>query len=111
MNAKKIEVTKIFDHNSSGYKNDWDWCMLFFKHTMNYCYDILRSKGYLFLNEVYEKFGFPNTKQGQLAGWVYDAMDKQEIAASCRLVEECWNNVFEIKLYPLENILDVLPEE
>ena len=32
----------------------------------------LKRNGYLFLNDVYEMLGFPKTKEGQVAGWIYD---------------------------------------
>lgn len=34
--------------------------------------DQLRSRGYLFLNDVYEELGFPRTQAGQVVGWVWD---------------------------------------
>ena len=33
--------------------------------------NLLKSRGYLFLNEVYEALGFPITKAGQVVGWLY----------------------------------------
>lgn len=37
-----------------------------------YCNDRLKTKGYLFLNEVYEMLGVPRSKAGQIVGWIYD---------------------------------------
>ena len=34
--------------------------------------DVLRSRGYLFLNEVYRQLGFKETSDGCIVGWVYD---------------------------------------
>lgn len=38
--------------------------------------DILRSKGRVFLNDVYKMLGLPATKAGQIVGWVYNPDDK-----------------------------------
>lgn len=36
-----------------------------------YMYDLLATRGYLFLNEAYDMLGFSRTKNGQLVGWIY----------------------------------------
>lgn len=41
------------------------------------CNQLLKSRGYLFLNEVYECLGLPITSEGQLLGWIYN--DKRPI--------------------------------
>ena len=35
----------------------------------------LQAKGYLFLNDVYKEFGFPETQAGQVVGWIYRQED------------------------------------
>ena len=45
---------------------------MFLKSEQNYANDRLKARGYLFLNEVYERLGIPPTKAGQIVGWVYD---------------------------------------
>ena len=41
----------------------------------NYANDILRTRGYLLLNEVYKGLGLPQTSAGAVVGWVYDSED------------------------------------
>ena len=43
--------------------------------------DKLRAKGYVFLNEVREMIGYPPSKDGQMAGWIWDPYDttKQDV--------------------------------
>ena len=45
---------------------------MYLKNQQAYANDLLKSRGYLFLNEVYEILGFPRTAAGQQIGWIYD---------------------------------------
>ena len=45
---------------------------MFLKDQQRYANDILKSKGHLFLNEVYDMLSIPRTKAGQVVGWIYD---------------------------------------
>lgn len=38
----------------------------------DYFNTLLRTRGYVFLNEVYHRLGYDETKQGQCLGWIYD---------------------------------------
>ena len=37
-----------------------------------YCNNILNTRGFIFLNEVYDQLGFPMTPEGQQVGWLKD---------------------------------------
>lgn len=43
----------------------------------NWANDRLRTKGHLFLNEIYEMFGIPQTAAGHHVGWVYDSKNPE----------------------------------
>ena len=45
---------------------------MFLVQQQRYANDLLKSRGHLFLNEVYDMLGMTRTKVGQLVGWVYD---------------------------------------
>lgn len=49
-----------------------EYNLMFIKARENYANNVLKAKGRLFLNEVYQMLGFPATKAGQMVGWVYD---------------------------------------
>lgn len=46
--------------------------MIFLKAQERYANDLLRSRGMLFLNEVYRMLGIPESQAGQIVGWIYD---------------------------------------
>ena len=45
---------------------------MFLKHQMNHANELLKCRGHVFLNEVYDMIGIPRTKAGQIVGWIYD---------------------------------------
>lgn len=40
--------------------------------TQNYYNNVLQSRGYVFLNEIYDALGLPATPHGQIVGWLYN---------------------------------------
>lgn len=66
------QYAKIFDDSCVGWTKDSEYNMHFLKSQQDYCNDKLKSKGHLFLNEVYDILGIPRTKAGAVVGWVYD---------------------------------------
>lgn len=46
--------------------------LFFLRAEQNYANARLKNRGYLFLNEVYERLGIPTTKEGQCVGWYYN---------------------------------------
>jgi hypothetical protein len=45
---------------------------VFLRNTQNWANDILKSRGHIFLNEVYKMLGLSHTTAGAVVGWVYD---------------------------------------
>lgn len=66
------EYARFFDELSSYYEKDSEYNLMFLRKQQRYANDLLRSKGRLFLNEVYDMLDIPRTKAGQVVGWVYD---------------------------------------
>lgn len=66
---------KFFDEGSEYYEKDPERNLFFLRAEQNYANDKLRARGYVTLNEVYERLGIPTTRAGQIVGWVYD-LDK-----------------------------------
>ena len=71
--AAPSDYARFFDEGTS---KDWnenpDYNMMFLRAQQQYANDILRSRGRLFLNDVYDMLGIPKSKAGQIVGWVYD---------------------------------------
>lgn len=72
---KVSDFARIFDDGNIGWEKDAEHNLAFLKMQQNYANDILKTRGYLFLNEVYEMLGFNKTKAGQVVGWIFDESD------------------------------------
>ena len=62
----------IFDETSSEWSNDPEYNKMTLLRIQQTCNDMLHSRGYLFLNEVYHELGLPATRIGQMVGWLDD---------------------------------------
>lgn len=49
---------------------EYNW--LFLRSQQNWANDMLKARGYLFLNEVYGMLGLTHTSAGQIVGWIYE---------------------------------------
>ena len=66
------DYARFFDEASPCWQNDPEYNLMFLKSQQQYANDLLRAKGRLFLNEVYDMLGIDRTKAGQVVGWVYN---------------------------------------
>lgn len=66
------EYARFFDESSPCWEKNSEYNLMFLKAQQSYANDKLKAKGRLFLNEVYSMLGIPETKAGQIVGWVYD---------------------------------------
>ena len=66
------DYARFFDEASPCWQNDPEYNLMFLRAQQQYANDLLRAKGRLFLNDVYEMLGIEKTKAGQVVGWVYD---------------------------------------
>lgn len=63
---------RCFDEGCTGWMNDSEHNRYFLQTQEMYANDLLKTRGHLYLNEVYDMLGLPRTKAGQIVGWVYD---------------------------------------
>lgn len=66
------DYSKFFDEMSTQYHKDAEYNLMFLRRQQDWANEKLKSKGHLFLNEVYDMLGIPRTKAGQIVGWIYD---------------------------------------
>lgn len=64
-----------FDDKCINWKRSPERNLYFLRMMQSEANDMLHSRGYLFLNEVYDLLGFPITKDGQLVGWIRGGND------------------------------------
>lgn len=66
------DYARFFDDGCTGWCKDAESNLYFLKSQQNYANDLLKAKGHLYLNEVYDMLGIPRSKAGQIVGWIYD---------------------------------------
>lgn len=67
------EFARFFDEaTSTEHHKDAEYNLMFLRRQQDYANEVLKAKGHLFLNDVYEMLGIPKTKAGQIVGWIYD---------------------------------------
>lgn len=66
------DYARFFEDGCTGWSKDPEFNLMFLKNQQSYANDLLKSRGHLFLNEVYDLLGIPRTKAGNIVGWIYD---------------------------------------
>lgn len=69
------QYARFFDEFSDYWEKDPEYNLMFLRRQQQYANDRLISRGYLFLNEVYEMLGLEPSKAGQVIGWLYRPND------------------------------------
>lgn len=69
--SEASEYARFFDEGCIGWEKDPELNLYYVRTQQAYANDLLKARGHLFLNEVYDMFGIPRTKAGAQVGWVY----------------------------------------
>lgn len=62
--------SRVFDEYNTNWRDVPAYNQLFIQSQQNYANDLLRARGHVFLNEVYNMLGFEHSKEGAVVGWV-----------------------------------------
>lgn len=72
MRKVKSEYAQTFNSNCKQWENNREFNLVYLKAQQHYFNDVLKSRGYVFLRDIYECLGFPVTKTSLFVGWYYD---------------------------------------
>lgn len=67
---KHSMYARFFDEYSPNWQKDPELNRIFVQCQQSYANDLLRARGHLFLNEVYDMLGIERSSAGQVVGWV-----------------------------------------
>lgn len=67
---------RFFDEGSRNYQKHPGYNQIFLQAQQNYANDLLRSRGHVFLNEVYDMLGMERSKEGAVVGWVLNGCER-----------------------------------
>lgn len=103
---EKDNYSRFFDENNRLWMKGNVMNRFILNNQRKYMYDLLVTRGYLFLNEAYDMLGFSRTKNGQLVGWTYEKrMTVNDIFAIYRQYSED-KTLYLLKFKPQGIILD-----
>lgn len=63
---------RLFEESNLNWQNDGETNQLFIRCQLNYANHLLKARGHVFLNEVYDSLGLERSSAGQVVGWVMD---------------------------------------
>lgn len=63
---------RFFDPTCDHYSKDPEANLMFLRRQQDYMNDVLKCRGHVFLNEVYDALGMARSVAGQSVGWIYD---------------------------------------
>lgn len=72
------DYARFFDASCSQFKKDAEYNLMYLRRQQDYANEMLKARGHLFLNEVYDLLDIPRTKAGQMVGWIYDPKNNKK---------------------------------
>lgn len=66
------QYARCFTNGCLGWDKDPEYNLMVLLKQQSHANDLLKHRGYLFLNDVYDMLGIPRSRAGQVVGWIYD---------------------------------------
>lgn len=66
------KYARFFDESCPSWNTNPERNLMFLRMQEQWANDLLKSRGHLFLNEVYDILGIARSREGQVVGWIYD---------------------------------------
>lgn len=66
------EFARFYDDGNLGWDKNPEVSLFFLKQQQSWANKMLKERGHIFLNEVYDMLGIKRTKAGNVVGWIYD---------------------------------------
>jgi hypothetical protein len=82
---------RFFDPMSTSWSKEPEYNLVFLRCQQNYANDMLRARGHLFLNEVYDMLGIPRSKAGSVVGWVMSRDGSSDNYVTFGIFDDEWN--------------------
>lgn len=60
---------RVYDSSCKGWSPSSTYNLMFIQRQQDYANDLLRSRGYIFLSDVYKVLGFDETPESRVVGW------------------------------------------
>ena len=69
-----------FDESCPGWEKDPTMNLSFLRGAQEYFNDLLKARGYVFLSDIYDYLGVPQTPASRVVGWIFDKTNPEHDA-------------------------------
>lgn len=77
--SSKAALTYLFDDKVSSWCPDPTYNQNFLDNQQDWANVLLQRKGFMFLNEIYDLLQIPQTREGQILGWVFKDLGNNDM--------------------------------